>query len=261
MAQTLKRIYAGGQRVDVLYSRGSRYDSPAQRAAKQKASSEAQRRMNQIYSYQKLELMLSTNFPTADSGLVVVLTCDPEHQPKNRNQMSRWLQQWRRRMNEERRARDLPELVAFWCIEVLTSRSGLWHAHLVINSTGNDADMIRRCWTHGSDIEISKLRIDKEKNWETLAKYMTKEKRECQDENSGVGARSWSYTRNARKPEVETLVVGDDYQLQAPEGTTVLVDEKKRTEFASYHVMKYRFDGVRIGHRKQEARRRRRTRR
>ena len=256
MAQTLKRIYAGGQQVDVLYSRGSRYDGPAQRAAKQKASSEAQRRINQIYSWQKLELMLSTNFPTAGSGLVVTLTCDDRHQPKNRKQMARWLSDWRRRMNQEREAARLPELVAFWCIEVLTSDSGHWHAHLVINSTGTDAEMIRRSWPQGSVIQMDKLRVDQEKNWETLARYMTKEARECQDDCSRVGLRGWSYTRNAKKPETETLTVGDDYQLTAPEGCTVLVDEKKRTEFASWQVLKYRFDSVRNEHQKARAVRR-----
>lgn len=244
--QTLKRTYAGGQQVDVLYDRCSRGDTPAQRAAKQKASSEAQRRMNHINSWQKLELMLSTNFPTAGSGLVITLTCDDDHQPKNRAQMALWLRDWRKKMNQQRKAGQLPALVAFWCIEVLTSRSGRWHAHLVINSTGDDADMIRKAWTRGSVTEISPLRVDADRNWESLARYMTKEKRECQDEDSRVGARSWSYTRNAKKPEVDTMTVPDDYVLTAPEGSTVLIDEEKRTEFARFHVLKFRYDSASI---------------
>ena len=74
MALLLKRIDAGGIQVAALYNRRSRFDTPAQRAAKEKVSSEAQRRMNQIYSWQKLELLLAKNFPTAGSGLVAVLT-------------------------------------------------------------------------------------------------------------------------------------------------------------------------------------------
>lgn len=226
--------------VEVLYTRCQRGDTPAQRAEKRKASSEAQKRMNQTYSWQKLELMLSTNFPTAGSGLVVTLTCDDKHEPKTRAQMSRRLQHWRKKMNEARKESGLPDLVAFWCIEVLTSSSGRWHAHVVINNTGNDAEMIRSCWIYGSQVEIEKLRVDSKKNWETLAKYMTKEARECQDEVSRVGARTWSYTRNAKKPEVDTMTVDDSYELTAPEGATVLLDEKKWTEFASYHILKYR---------------------
>ena len=42
---------------------------------------------------------------------------------------------------------------------------------------------------------------------------------------------------------METFVVPDDYELQAPEGSTVMLDERKTTEWASYRVLKYRFGG------------------
>ena len=42
--------------------------------------------MNQIYSAQKLELMLSANFPTPGSALVVTLTHDDAHMPKSRKE-------------------------------------------------------------------------------------------------------------------------------------------------------------------------------
>ena len=35
----------------------------------------------------------------------------------------------------------------------------------------------------------------------------------------------------------------DDYELEAPEGATVLMDEHKTTEWAAYRVLKYRFSG------------------
>ena len=52
-------------------------DSPRARASKRKLSSEAQKRMNAKYSYQKLELMLAANFLPGD--LVVSLTYDDRH--------------------------------------------------------------------------------------------------------------------------------------------------------------------------------------
>ena len=58
MAKTLKIIDAGGLQVVALYSRRTGREAPKVRAAKQKASSEAQKRMNRIYSYQKLELQI-----------------------------------------------------------------------------------------------------------------------------------------------------------------------------------------------------------
>jgi hypothetical protein len=243
VALTLKRIDAGGLQVAALYSRRSRYDTPPQRAAKEKASSEAQRRMNQIYSWQKLELMLAKNFPTAGSGLVAVLTFDDEHKPGSRAEVQRRFRYFLKKLREARAEAGLPQPVVFWAPEILTSGSGRWHLHLVMDSTGRDLELIRSCWIYGTDIQAERLRVDGEKNHESLAKYMTKELRECQEYEARPGLHGWSCTRNAKRPEIETLVVEDDYQLAAPEGSEVLLDEKKRTEFASFHILKYRFGG------------------
>ena len=54
----------------------------------------------------------------------------------------------------------------------------------------------------------------------------------------------------------ETMTVPDDYKLTAPEGSTVLIDEHKQTEWASWHILKYRFGGAAFG-RAPRARRRR----
>ena len=53
MAKTLKRIDAGAVQVEALYDKRTARDTPVQRAAKQNASSEAQRRLNQTGSWQK----------------------------------------------------------------------------------------------------------------------------------------------------------------------------------------------------------------
>lgn len=243
MAKTLKRIDAGGLHVEALYDRRSGWESPAQRAEKQKASSAAQRRMNQIYSYQKLELMLAANFPTAGSGLVVTLTHDDAHMPKNRKEAQLRFRYFLQKLRKARKAAGLPEPVVFWAPEILTSASGRWHQHIVLDNTGRDLEIIRRCWIYGSEIEAEKLRVDDEKNHETLARYMTKELRECQEYESKPGLHGWSCTRNARRPEIETSTVPDDYRLEPPAGSTVLLDERKQTEWASYRVIKYRFSG------------------
>ncbi|MBO7668396.1 MAG: hypothetical protein J6T26_08045 [Firmicutes bacterium] len=259
MAQTLKRTYAGPVRIEALYPRGSRYDTTKQRGAKMKASSEAQRRMNRIYSYQKLELALAVNFPTPGSALVVVLTFDDEHLPKDRAAALRRLDYFREKLNAAYDEAGLPRPVIFWAPEVLTSASGRWHFHLVMTNSGHDLEILRRCWIYGSDIEAEKLRVDAEKNHETLAKYMTKELRECQDCDSKPGLHGWSCTRNAKKPETETLTVPDDFQLEPPEDCTVLIDERRSTEWASWHVIKYRF-GAEAFARAPRAKRRRQRR-
>ena len=242
MAKTLKKIYAGSIVLASLVSRGDRRDSPKQRAAKQKASSEAQKKMNQIYSLQQLELMLAANFPTAGSGLVVTLTYDDEHLPDSRAAAQRRMKYFLHKLRVARRAADLPEPVVAMAPEVLTSASGRWHHHIVLDNTGRDYDMIRACWIYGTDIEIKPLRVDKKKNHETQARYMSKELRECQDAVSKPGLHGWSWTRNAKRPETDTVTVPDDYELEPPEDSTVLLDESRSTEWASWRVLKIRYN-------------------
>ena len=241
MAKPLKRMDAGAVQVEALYDKRTARDTPVQRAAKQNASSEAQRRLNQTGSWQKLELRLALNFPTPGSALVVTLTHDDLHMPKNRKEAQLRFKYFLQKLRRARRDAGLPEPVVFWAPEILTSASGRWHQHIVLDSTGRDMEIIRACWIYGSDIEAEKLRVDAEKNHETLARYMTKELRECQEYEAKPGLHGWSCTRNARKPEVETVTVPDDYQLDPPEGCVVLLDEQRRTEFASWRVVKYRF--------------------
>lgn len=244
MAKTLKRIYAGSIELASLSDRASSRDESRQRAAKKQASSDAQRRMNQIYSYQKFELMLAVNFPTAGSGLVITLTYDDEHLPKTRAEAQRRFKYFLQKLRAARKTAGLPEPVVGSAPEALSSASGRWHHHIVLDNTGRDYDMVRSCWIYGSEIEIKPLRVDKKKNHETLAKYMTKEARECQDYESKPGTHNWSWTRNAKRPEVDTVTVPDDYQLEPPEGSTVLLDERRGTELAAWQVLKIRWDGM-----------------
>lgn len=258
MAKTLKRIDAGGIQIAALYPRRTGREGPAQRAAKQHASSAAQRRMNQIYSYQELELRLAVNFPTPGSGLWVTLTHDDRHIPKARKEAQLRFKYFLQKLRQARKAEGLPEPVVFWAPEILTSESGRWHQHVVLDATGRDYDIIRSCWIYGTEIEIRKLGKpepgeelpewwqpeDEEPGnyYRMVAKYMTKELRECQEYEARPGLHSWSCTRNAKRPEIDTVTVPDDFELTVPEGASIYIDEQKRTEYASYRVIKYRFD-------------------
>ena len=257
MALTLKHIDAGGIQVAALYNRCTPRDSAAQRAAKHQASSAAQRRMNQIYSYQKLELMLAKNFPTAGSALVVTLTHDDQHMPKDRREAQLRFKYFLQKLRAARKAEGLPEPVVFWAPEILTSASGRWHQHIVLDSTGRDLEILRRCWIYGNDIEAEKLRVDAGKNHETLAKYMTKELRECQEYEAKPGLHGWSCTRSCRLPEVDEQIVDDRKPLRAPRGATVLIQERRSTEFAERALLKYRLP-ARCFQPRARARRRRR---
>ena len=227
--KTEKTIVAGRLVRKAIYTRAAARESARIRQAKRKISTEAQQRMNAKYSWEKLELMLAANFQAGD--LFVTLTFDDDHLPGNRKRTAAILKKFRKELAEIRKARG-EELRMIWAIESVHG-AGRWHIHLVVNETRNDFADILRCWPYGSDVEILRLQIDREKNYESLARYMCKERPERQ------GLRGWSYTRNCRHPEVETRIVPDSEDIQAPEDATVLEDSSKRTEWAEYHYIKY----------------------
>jgi len=246
--KTKKIISAGPLVLEAVYPRGSRWDDPRTRGAKRKLSSEAQQRMNAKYSYQKLELMLAANFRPGD--LIVTLTYDEAHLPRTREAAAARLKKFRADLSALRK-RSGHELLMIFNTENVFGL-GRWHHHCVVNSCGEDFEAIRRLWVSGANVEIHKLRIDKDHTYESLARYMCKEARER------PGLRSWSYTRNCRKPEVETFPVPDDTPLQPPKGATVYEDSRSSTEFGSWRVVKYLAPNWRRALRQPRAKRRRR---
>lgn len=242
--RTKKIIVAGSLVVEAVYPRITAKDGPTARAAKSKASSEAQKRMNRIYSFQKLELLLAANFRPGD--LVITLTYDDEHLPADRKGAETALKAFRRRLSQARKAQG-QELHMVWNIEHKHG-DGRWHHHAVLNATGEDMDLIQRCWP-GGRVEIQDLRIDQEHSYEALARYMAKEG------GDKVGQRSWSYTRNLQQPEIETFRVEDDTTVRVPRGgVSLMVYEGP---YSVWRVVKYLAPGW-DKHERPRARRRRR---
>lgn len=252
-----KSIFAGPLMLAADLPCRSRGDGPRTRAAKAKASSEAQRRFNQLQSAQELELRLAANFPTAGSGLVITLTYDDAHLPGSRKEAQRRFKYFLKKLREARKAAGLPAPRVIYAPEVLSSASGRWHHHIVLDNTGDDLAMVRRCWIYGSEVECEKLRVDGEKNHETQARYMSKELREAQEYECRPGLHGWGCTRNCLKPEIDVQLVSDADKLEPPERATVLLWERRETEFGGYAILKVRFDGAAFP-RPRRARRRRR---
>lgn len=231
--KTKKIIVAGILVKEAVYPRGSRYDSPKQRAAKRKMSSEAQKRMNAKYLKEKLELLLAANF--LPGSLWVTLTFRDEDLPEDEDGVDAKMKLFLRRLRlAKRRARP----VVCWRAEHKHSHDdarmdGRWHVHCCITASGDDYDAIRRAWIYGDIVEIEPIRINKEKSYAALAEYMTKEPLDR------AGAHAWHITRNAKRPEVESFPVPDDTPLQAPKGAIIYEDAHESNCFGSFRYVKY----------------------
>lgn len=229
MAKMRKIITAGPLVKEVIYPIPTGRESTAARNAKKKMSSAAQQRMNEKYSWQKCELMLAANFPKG--ALVVCLTYDDRHLPRDYKEDDGKLKYFMAKMRKARAARGA-EFKMLWNDESITD-SGRFHHHCVINATsGDDFKEIIKVWGQG-EVDIKPLRVDGEKNYETLARYM------CKEYSAKPGRRAWSYTRNLEKPTYECYRVPDDTPLQAPHGCMVMEQASEHTQFGSYQYLKY----------------------
>lgn len=231
--KTVKIVTAGRYQKKVLYSRRHRSDKPKQRAAKNRATSAAMKALNLKNSRVQLMLRLAATFPTAGSGWVAVLTYRPGEEPKDEKAAKERVNEFRKAMRKACKAAGVP----FYMINNTEhgAAGGRLHHHCVINrNKSGDFERIRVCWKLG-EVEIEPLRVDREKNWETLAAYMTKEQPEK------LGAHGWTATRNCPKPEVETFAVPDDTTLQAPRGAHVVSSERHSDEWANWESLAYVF--------------------
>ncbi len=245
LAYTRKIITAGPLVKEVIYPRIDRKDSDNVRAAKKKASTAAQARMNAKYSREKCEMKMAANFVVGDP--VITLTYDDAHLPQKRTQVKRHMEQF---IKEAGKLMPKKSRVPFKLLYVIQNKSseGRWHVHLICNAPC-DYEALRGCWRRGN-AEIKPFRFDKEKNYETLARYMCREAREK------PGLRLWSCTRSCVNPEVETMAVPNDTQLGLPRGAEMIEQIKERTEYGRYEYIKYSF---KAGVRRKHFRRRRRA--
>lgn len=247
MAKMKRITVAGPLVIETVYPVVNPSDSRGVRAGKKAMSSEAQRRMNHKYTWQRLELILAANFGVND--IYATLSYDDDHHPATRE---RALADTKAFWKKLRKARlEKGQELRYVSVPEHKHGEGRWHHHVFINSTGKDYDLIRRMWPKGN-IEFRRIRIDREKNYETLARYL------CKEERDKVGQHLWAGSRNLRKPESESFRVPNDTPLTPPESATVLEDTGDVvTAYGHYRYLKYLAGGQPTRHVRAKRRRRR----
>lgn len=247
MAKFKKIVVAGPLVVETVYPAPSPRDTVGVRAGKKRLSSEAQQRMNLKYAWQKLELEIAANFGVRD--LYATFTYDDAHLPQSRKAANAKMQAFWKRLRSARKEQG-QELRYIYVTEHKHG-DGRWHHHVLINSTGDDYKLIRELWGQGN-IEFKQLRVDRDKNYETLARYL------CKEQRDKVGQRLWSGSRNLHKPEKECFRVPNDTPLTPPETAAVLDDTGDvSTAYGHFRYIKYLAGGWPGAKPETKARRRR----
>ena len=234
MSKIIRQIRAGRLVCAVAYTTATAGDSPKARAQKQRASSAARERLNARTSFQKLERTLAANFD--DGDLFVTLTYDEDHLPEDRERAVRRLKSFLGKLRAARKARGQP--LRYIYVTEGCYPGGRLHHHVVLNSTGEDLGEIRRLWSYGDNVELRRMRFDRDYTWEDLASYLTKEPREWG--HPQVGERTWTPSLGLARPEPEVETAPDYVTLTAPPGAEVLQREGPiQNGYGEYTWIKY----------------------
>lgn len=237
MSKFKRVIVAGPLVVEAVYPAPHPRDGRTVRQGKKALSSQAQQMMNLKYAYQKLELLIAANFGERD--LYATLTYDNAHLPENRREAKKKVSAFVKRLRKAREAQGQEFRYIYNTEHKHRHKNfymdGRWHHHILINATGEDYDLIRRLWGQGN-VEFRSIRVDKEKHFESLARYFCKEPRDK------LGECLWSGSRNLRKPERECFRVPDDTPLKMPPESRCirLADTGDvKTSYGHYRYIKY----------------------
>lgn len=226
MAQTLRIKTAGGLTKMSLSPRIKKNDGYQTRREKKRMSSAAQKYINSKAQRSQLEFLLAANVRQGDWFLT--LTYDDAHLPDSWDRANKNMQAFARKLRESRRP---GKTVYFYNIERChwderPECCHRWHHHLVV-SGDVDLEAIREMWGRGLVLD-KRLILDADHTFGALASYLLKES------NEFPGKRGWRCSRGLQKPEVDTIIVPDDYELQAPENEGIMVLENQGPQLTVY---------------------------
>lgn len=208
-----KVIQAGRLWMAVQYTAIQSANQFTRRDARAQISTPARESLNAKLSWQKLMLSLAANFCSND--LVVSLSYRDDNLPARREDADRALSNFIRSLRKIRTENG--ETLKYVRVTEGYHSGGRLHHHLIVNSTGNDFDVIRKLWRHGDNIDFEKFGIDGAERW---GKYLTKEPRE--KGRRYVGDRTWRSSVGMQKPLVFTEFVKSGAPLDPPQGSFVV---------------------------------------
>lgn len=208
-----KIVQAGKLWMAVQYTAIHKGNQSARREAKLQISGPARESLNAKLSWQKLMLTLAANYKASD--LLVTLSYRDADLPNRREEADKRLSCFIRSLRAHRRQQAAP--LIYVRVTEGYHAGGRLHHHLILNSTGQDYEIIRRLWKrNGDDVDFEFFGEDGPERW---GKYLTKEPRE--KGRRYVGDRTWRTSQHMKKPEISSMLVEEGDDLTAPAGAFV----------------------------------------
>ena len=226
MAQTLRIKTAGGLTKMSLSPRIKKTDGYQTRREKKRISSAAQKYLNSRAQHSQLEFMLAANVRPGDWFLT--LTYDDKHLPDSWDRADKRTKWFCRKLRESRPDQ---KIMYFYNIERAHWSEDpecchRWHHHMVV-SGDIPMETLQALWGNGH-VDGHPIVLDADHTYGSLATYLLKES------NEFPGKRGWRCSKGLAKPEVDCIVVGDDYTLQAPDSEGVMVLDNPGPQITIY---------------------------
>ncbi len=241
-----KIIEAGPLVRQAIYTPPTNRDAPRERREKEHATTAARQRMNDKRAKKQLELLLAANFDHRD--VILTLTYDREHLPRNRKESVRCLTRFIRRLRDSLR-RQGRSLDYIYTTEEKHG-AGRLHHHMALNLTPKDKDLVCSLWENGSVKEMKHLERDNHGNvnYYAIAEYMAKES----VEGRPVGARMWTCSKYLKKPVHRTEWVSENTVLTVPVRCFKLQEENRWSCWGGYQYLEYYDPGYKRAARRRE---------
>lgn len=195
-----RRKTVAGSRLEVeVFPVFGRNDRDRLRKAKVNITRTAQENLNNRRSERRLIMLLEANFTEKDIHIGLTYGGEPPAEGQIRKDLNNFFAKVRRRRKKE----GLPDLKYIYAIGGDEMPSAGYsgkrpHIHVVMNG-GIDRDELEKMWGHGT-ANADRLQPNEE-GLEALAKYLRKQKSDRPDRKY---ARTWSPSRNLKKPKVRT---------------------------------------------------------
>lgn len=248
MAKYLRSIQAGRWRYDYTYSKVNRRDCDKARAEKAKASSKAQKTVNDKLSRLQLTGILAANFTDRKSAMFVTLTFDEDHYPTAARKSQRRKQVEKEAVNYIDRLGYLArnrkkKFRRVWFIGL--GEQGRYHIHVVVDGlTGED---VRDCWGRGN-VDYHHLydkKWLKERDWYSkkfrganpvqIAKYAMQNANE-----RPTGKHPWHASRNCQRPtSAPARLIADGVSIDPPDSCELLDKTETNTIYSQCAAVEY----------------------
>lgn len=195
-----RRKTEAGSRLEVeVFPVFGRHDREVLRKAKTNVTMEAQAKLNQRRSEHRLIMLMEANFTAEDICIGLSYGGEPPEDGRVRKDLRNFLN----KVDRLRKKRGLPDLKYIYAIGGDEMPSAGYsgkrpHIHLMM-SGGIERDELEKLWGHGT-ANADRLQPNEE-GLEGLAKYFRKQRSDRPDRKY---ARSWSGSRNLKKPKVRT---------------------------------------------------------